>query len=109
VKKSVVGRGTKVGHLTYLGDAIIGKKVNIGAGTITCNYDGKKKWQTIIEDRVFIGSNTEIIAPLTIRKGAYIGAGATVTKDVPPYSLAISRDKQVNIKNWVIRNRKGKK
>ena len=109
VKKSVVGRGTKVGHLTYLGDAIIGKKVNIGAGTITCNYDGKKKWQTIIEDGVFIGSNTEIIAPLTIRKGAYIGAGATVTKDVPPHSLAISRDKQVNIKNWVLRNRRGKK
>ncbi len=109
VKKSVVGKGTKVGHLTYLGDAVIGKKVNIGAGTITCNYDGKKKWQTIIEDEVFIGSNTEIIAPITIRKGAYIGAGATVTKDVPPHSLAISRSKQLNIKDWVLRNRKGKK
>jgi len=109
VKKSVVGRGSKANHLTYLGDAIIGKKVNIGAGTITCNYDGKKKWQTIIEDGVFIGSNTEIIAPLTIRKGAYIGAGSTITKEVPPHSLAIARDRQVNIKKWVLRNRKGKK
>jgi len=92
-----------------LGDAIIGKKVNIGAGTITCNYDGKKKWQTIIEDGVFMGSNTEIIAPLTIRRGAYIGAGSTITKDVPSHSLAISRGRQVNIKNWVLRNRRRKK
>ena len=109
VKKSVVGRGSKANHLTYLGDAIIGKKVNIGAGTITCNYDGKKKSQTIIEDGVFIGSNTEIIAPLTIREGAYIGAGSTITKEVPSHSLAVSRGRQANIKNWVLKNRRGKK
>ena len=109
VKKSVVGRGSKAGHLTYLGDAIIGKKVNIGAGTIICNYDGRKKWQTIIEDGVFIGSNTEIIAPLTIRKGAYIGAGSTITKDVPSHSLAISRGRQVNLKKWVLKYRRRKK
>lgn len=100
VKKSVVGRGTKASHLSYIGDATIGKDVNIGAGTITCNYDGNKKHKTVIRDGVFIGSDTQIVAPVRIGKGAYIGAGSTITKNVPPMSLSISRSKQKNIEGW---------
>jgi bifunctional UDP-N-acetylglucosamine pyrophosphorylase / glucosamine-1-phosphate N-acetyltransferase len=100
VKKSVIGERTKASHLSYIGDAVIGKGVNIGAGAITCNYDGEMKHQTIIEDGVFIGSDTQIIAPLRIGKEAYIGAGSTVTKDVPPHSLAVSRTRQKNIEGW---------
>ncbi len=94
VKKSTIGEGSKANHLTYIGDATIGKGVNIGAGTITCNYDGVKKYQTIIEDNVFVGSDTQFIAPVRIGKGSLIGAGTTVTHDVPEDSLVLSRVKQ---------------
>ncbi len=100
VKKSIIGRGSKANHLTYIGDSIIGEDVNVGAGTITCNYDGFKKHQTIIGDRVFVGSNVELIAPVKVGNDALIGAGTTVTKDVPDGALAISRVKQKNIKGW---------
>ena len=90
VKKSVIGKGTKANHLSYLGDATIGEKVNVGAGTITCNYDGAKKHPTVIEDGVFIGSNTELVAPIKIGRNAIIGAGSTITKEVPPDTLAVS-------------------
>lgn len=96
VKKSVIGKGTKANHLTYLGDATIGEKVNVGAGTITCNYDGVKKHPTVIEDGVFIGSNTELVAPIKIGRNALIGAGSTITKEVPPDTLAVSRAKQTH-------------
>jgi bifunctional UDP-N-acetylglucosamine pyrophosphorylase/glucosamine-1-phosphate N-acetyltransferase len=105
LKKAVVGNGSKASHLSYLGDARIGKDVNIGAGTITCNYDGRKKNVTLIEDRVFVGSDSQLIAPVTIGKGAYIGAGSTITSDVPPDALAISRVRQKNVEGWA---RKGK-
>lgn len=105
VKKSRIGSGTKASHLSYIGDADVGNNVNIGAGTITCNYDGKKKHKTIIDNNVFIGSDTQLIAPVRIGKGAYIGAGSTITEDVPPESLALSRVRQRNIKGWV-KNRK---
>jgi bifunctional UDP-N-acetylglucosamine pyrophosphorylase/glucosamine-1-phosphate N-acetyltransferase len=101
VKKSAIGPGTKAQHLSYLGDAKIGRNVNIGAGTITCNYDGRKKHVTTIEDNVFIGSDTQLIAPVKVSKGAYIGAGSTITKDVPSGSLSLSRAEQINIKGWV--------
>ena len=93
-------------HLSYIGDATVGKNVNIGAGTITCNYDGKKKNPTVIEDNVFIGSGTELVAPITIRKNSYIAAGSTITEDVPPNSLAVARNKQRNILDWVLRKKK---
>lgn len=100
VKKSVIGSGTKASHLSYLGDAIIGKDVNIGAGTITCNYDGHQKYITTIKDKVFIGSDTQIIAPVEIGAGAFVGAGSTITKDVPAKALALSRVEQKNIEGW---------
>jgi bifunctional UDP-N-acetylglucosamine pyrophosphorylase/glucosamine-1-phosphate N-acetyltransferase len=100
VKKSVVGSGTKASHLAYLGDAHIGRDVNIGAGTITCNYDGYRKNITTIQDHVFIGSDSQLIAPVTIGRRAYVGAGSTITKDVPPDSLAVSRTQQTNIEGW---------
>jgi bifunctional UDP-N-acetylglucosamine pyrophosphorylase/glucosamine-1-phosphate N-acetyltransferase len=103
IKKSTIGEGTKASHLSYLGDAEIGKNVNIGAGTITCNYNGKKKHRTIIEDDVFVGSDTQLIAPVRVEKGAYIGAGSTITKNVPPGSLAISRTRQRNIEEWAVK------
>jgi bifunctional UDP-N-acetylglucosamine pyrophosphorylase/glucosamine-1-phosphate N-acetyltransferase len=103
VKKSVIGSGTKASHLTYLGDAKIGKDVNIGAGTITCNYDGYKKHITTIEDNVFIGSDSQLIAPVRIGKGAYIGAGSTITKNVPSKALALSRIEQRHLKGWAIK------
>lgn len=105
VKKSKIGKGTKASHLSYIGDAEIGSNVNIGAGTITCNYDGKKKHKTIIEDNVFIGSDSQLVAPVRISKSAYIGAGSTITKDVPEDSLALSRIPQKNIIGWVKRKR----
>ncbi|RMG59134.1 MAG: UDP-N-acetylglucosamine diphosphorylase/glucosamine-1-phosphate N-acetyltransferase [Deltaproteobacteria bacterium] len=101
VKNSRVGEGSKANHLTYIGDATVGKKVNVGAGTITCNYDGLKKHRTVIGDGAFIGSNTELVAPVSVGKGALVGAGTTVTEDVPPFSLALSRVRQKNIKSWV--------
>lgn len=100
LKKSSVGIGSKVPHLSYIGDSELGKNVNIGAGTITCNYDGYNKNKTIIEDNVFIGSDTMLVAPIKIGKNATTGAGSTITKDVSEGSLAIERSKQVSIENW---------
>jgi len=97
VKKSTIGRGSKASHLTYLGDTEVGRGVNIGAGTITCNYDGFAKHRTVIEDEVFVGSDTQLVAPVRIGKGALVGAGSVITKDVPPEALAVARARQVNI------------
>lgn len=108
VKKSILGAGVKASHLSYLGDSEIGSNVNIGAGTITCNYDGKAKHKTIIQDDVFIGSDTQLIAPVKVGKGSYIGAGSTITKDVPPKSLAVSRSPQRNIKRRISNKHSGK-
>ena len=99
VKKSVIGEGSKVNHLTYIGDASIGKNVNIGAGTITCNYDGVNKFKTQIEDGVFIGSNSSLVAPVVVGENATVGAGSTITKDVAANKLAVARGKQVSL-NW---------
>jgi bifunctional UDP-N-acetylglucosamine pyrophosphorylase/glucosamine-1-phosphate N-acetyltransferase len=99
-KKALIGKGSKVNHLSYVGDATIGKNVNIGAGTITCNYDGANKFQTIIEDDVFIGSDTQLVAPVTIGQGATIGAGSTITRNTPEQQLTLSRSKQVSISSW---------
>ncbi len=100
VKKSTIGKKSKVNHLTYIGDSIIGKSVNIGAGTITCNYDGVKKSKTKIRDNVFIGSNTSLIAPLTLERDSFVGAGSVITKNVKKKSLALSRSLQTEIKNY---------
>jgi len=100
IKKSTVATGSKVNHLSYIGDATIGSKVNIGAGTITCNYDGVNKFRTVIEDGAFIGSDTQLIAPVTVGKGATIGAGSTITKDTAAEQLTLSRSKQISIKGW---------
>lgn len=100
LKKAVVGRGTKASHLSYLGDAVIGSGVNIGAGTITCNYDSRQKHATIIGDGAFVGSDTQFIAPVRIGRGAYIGAGSTITKDVPADALALSRAPQRHFDGW---------
>jgi bifunctional UDP-N-acetylglucosamine pyrophosphorylase/glucosamine-1-phosphate N-acetyltransferase len=100
VKNSSLGQGTKASHLSYLGDSIIGSNVNIGAGTITCNYDGVNKHQTIIEDDVFIGSDTQLVAPVRIGRGADIGAGSTITKDAPEGKLSLSRSKQLSVPGW---------
>ena len=102
-ENSHIGEETRALHLSYLGDAQIGKKVNIGAGTITCNYDGEKKNPTFIEDEVFIGSNNSLVAPVSIGKGAYTAAGSTITQNVPPYSLGVGRAKQKNIEDWTKR------
>jgi bifunctional UDP-N-acetylglucosamine pyrophosphorylase / glucosamine-1-phosphate N-acetyltransferase len=100
LKKTVLGAGSKANHLAYLGDATIGKDVNVGAGTITCNYDGVQKSPTVIEDGAFIGSDTQLIAPVTVGRGAYVAAGSSITEDVPAGSLAIGRGKQVNKAGW---------
>lgn len=100
VKKSRIGRRTKAWHLAYLGDAVLGHDVNVGAGTVTCNYDGERKNTTTIDDRAFIGSGTMIVAPVTIGRGAYVGAGSTITDDVPPEALALGRARQVNKEGW---------
>ena len=100
VKKSTIGKGTKVNHLSYIGDAHLGKNVNIGAGTITCNYDGVKKRKTNIKDKVFVGSNSSLIAPVTINENSIIGAGSVITKNVKKKSLALTRPAQVEIKNY---------
>jgi len=99
-KKTYLGEGSKANHFTYLGDTVVGQGVNIGAGTITCNYDGVNKFQTNIEDGVFVGSNSSLVAPVTIGSGATVGAGSTVTKDVPADSLAVARGKQRNMAAW---------
>jgi bifunctional UDP-N-acetylglucosamine pyrophosphorylase/glucosamine-1-phosphate N-acetyltransferase len=100
MKKSNLGEGSKVNHLSYIGDAQVGEKVNIGAGTITCNYDGINKNITVIESGAFIGSDTQLVAPVKVGKNSYVGAGTTVTEDVPDGALALSRVKQVNIENY---------
>ena len=106
-KKAALGRGVKANHLSYLGDATVGAGSNIGAGTITCNYDGEKKHPTVLGERVFVGSDTQLVAPVTVGDGAYIGAGTTVTQAVPPGALAVSRVPQRNIEGWVARKKKG--
>jgi bifunctional UDP-N-acetylglucosamine pyrophosphorylase/glucosamine-1-phosphate N-acetyltransferase len=108
IKKSRIGRGSKVPHLSYVGDAVIGKDVNIGAGTITCNYDGFSKYETKIADDVFIGSDTMLVAPVSVGKGATTGAGSTITKDVPEGALAIGRARQTVIENWSRKPKDGK-
>ena len=100
VKKSKIGKNSKISHLSYIGDANLGKNVNIGAGTITCNYDGSKKSKTIIKDKVFVGSNTSLVAPLTINEQSVIGAGSVITRKVNKRSLALSRSDQIEIKNY---------
>ena len=100
IKKSTLGINSKVNHLTYIGDSQIGKSVNIGAGTITCNYDGVKKSKTKIKDNVFIGSNSSLVAPLTIEEGSIVGAGSVITKNVKKKSLALTRSLQTEIKNY---------
>ena len=100
VKKSKVGKNTKINHLSYIGDATIGKNVNIGAGTITCNYDGRKKNKTKISDGAFIGSNTALVAPIKIGKKSVVGAGSTLTKNVKNKSLSLTRSKQIEVKNY---------
>ena len=109
LKKTEFGKNSKAGHLTYLGDTVVGKDVNIGAGTITCNYDGVNKYQTVIEDGAFIGSDTQLIAPVRVGKNATIGAGSTITADVPAEQLTVARAKQCSIPDWVHPSKKRKK
>jgi len=105
LKKTTLGPGSKANHLTYLGDATIGAKVNVGAGTITCNYDGIAKHPTVIDDGAFIGSDSQLIAPVRIGKGAYVAAGSSITEDVPPGALGIARGRQTNVADWVERRK----
>jgi len=106
LKKTTLGPGSKASHLSYLGDATIGAKVNIGAGTITCNYDGTRKSPTVVEDNAFIGSDSQLIAPVRVGKGAYVAAGSSITEDVPAGALGIARGKQVNKPGWVEKKKK---
>ena len=108
LKKALVGRGAKVNHLSYVGDSIVGEDANIGAGTITCNYDGFDKHETVIGDGAFIGSNTALVAPVTIGEGAVVGAGSVITEDVEPHSLAVERNQQKGIAGWAKRFRAAK-
>jgi bifunctional UDP-N-acetylglucosamine pyrophosphorylase/glucosamine-1-phosphate N-acetyltransferase len=107
LKKTVLGKGSKANHLTYLGDAVIGEGVNVGAGTITCNYDGVGKHRTVIEDDCFIGSDTTLVAPVRIARGSYIGAGSTINKDTPAGQLTVARARQVSIPSWKPPKKKG--
>ena len=100
LKKSIIGEDSKINHLSYVGDTKIGKKVNIGAGTITCNYDGIKKSKTKIKDKVFIGSNSSLVAPVTIENNSIVGAGSVITKNVGKYSLALTRSLQTQVRNF---------
>ena len=100
IKKSTLGKKSKVNHLTYIGDASIGKSVNVGAGTITCNYDGVKKYKTKIKDNVFIGSNSSLVAPITLAENSIIGAGSVITRNVGKKSLALTRSQQLEVKNY---------
>tara|TARA_B100001123_G_scaffold43454_1_gene44661 strand:+ start:513 stop:1130 length:618 start_codon:yes stop_codon:yes gene_type:complete len=106
VKKSIIGKNSKAHHLAYLGDTKLGKNVNIGAGTITCNYDGVKKYKTNIKDKAFIGSNSSLVAPITINENSIVGAGSVITKNVRKKSLALTRSLQVEIKNYKRKRRK---
>jgi bifunctional UDP-N-acetylglucosamine pyrophosphorylase / glucosamine-1-phosphate N-acetyltransferase len=105
LKKTSLGKGSKANHLSYLGDATIGANVNVGAGTITCNYDGERKHPTVIEDGAFIGSDSQLIAPVKVGKGAYVGAGSSITEDVPAGALGIARGRQTNVEGWVDRKK----
>jgi len=105
LKKTSLGPGSKVNHLSYLGDATVGAKVNVGAGTITCNYDGTRKYPTVIEDGAFIGSDSQLIAPVRVGKGAYVAAGSSITEDVPDGALGIGRGRQSNVDGWVERRK----
>ena len=107
LKKTRLGAGAKASHLAYLGDAIVGAKVNVGAGVITCNYDGVHKHQTVIDDGAFIGTDSQLVAPVHVGKEAYVAAGSTITEDVPDGALAIGRGRQENKAGWVAK-RKGK-
>jgi bifunctional UDP-N-acetylglucosamine pyrophosphorylase / glucosamine-1-phosphate N-acetyltransferase len=107
LKKTVLGAGSKANHLAYLGDATIGEGVNVGAGTITCNYDGERKHQTVIEDGAFIGSDTQLVAPVRVGRGAYVAAGSSITSDVPEGALGVARARQVNKPGWAARKKKG--
>ena len=100
IKKSIIEKGSKINHLSYIGDTSLGKNVNIGAGTITCNYDGVKKNKTIISDNVFIGSNSSLVAPIKIKKKSFVGAGSVITRDVKENSLALERSEQEEIENY---------
>ncbi|HTM40259.1 MAG TPA: DapH/DapD/GlmU-related protein, partial [Terriglobales bacterium] len=104
-KKLKLGKGSKAQHLSYLGDAEVGEGVNVGAGTITCNYDGFGKYPTVIGDRAFIGSDATLVAPVKVGKGAYIGAASCITEDIPDDALAIGRGRQVNKEGWARRKR----
>ncbi|HEX3010542.1 MAG TPA: DapH/DapD/GlmU-related protein, partial [Syntrophomonadaceae bacterium] len=106
IKKSVIGERSKVPHLSYVGDATVGADVNIGAGTITCNYDGISKYETILEDGVFIGSNTNLVAPVKVGRNSTTGAGSTITKDIPANTLGVERAQQRNIQNWTRKKKK---
>ncbi|MEO5357177.1 MAG: bifunctional UDP-N-acetylglucosamine diphosphorylase/glucosamine-1-phosphate N-acetyltransferase GlmU [Nitrospirae bacterium YQR-1] len=108
IKNSQIGYNSKASHLTYIGDSELGTDINIGAGTITCNYDGKNKHKTVIKDGVFIGSGTQLVAPVTINKNATVGAGSTITKDVPEDTLAVARSKQQHIAGWTLKKRPAK-
>ena len=108
LKKATLGPGSKANHLSYVGDATVGAGVNVGAGTITCNYDGESKHRTTVEDGAFIGSGTQLVAPVTIGRGAYVAAGSCVTRDVPPEALAVARSRQDNKPDWATRRRLGK-
>jgi bifunctional UDP-N-acetylglucosamine pyrophosphorylase/glucosamine-1-phosphate N-acetyltransferase len=107
IKNTEVGRGAKINHLSYIGDATVGAKANIGAGTITCNYDGFRKMHTTIGAEAFIGSNTALVAPVKVGDGAYVGAGSVITADVPPHTLAVARGRQANIEGWAQKFREG--
>jgi bifunctional UDP-N-acetylglucosamine pyrophosphorylase/glucosamine-1-phosphate N-acetyltransferase len=109
IKKSVVGPGSKVPHLSYIGDTTIGAGVNIGAGTITANYDGDHKYPTVIGDQVFVGSDSTLVAPVTLGDGAYVAAGSTVTDDLGPGDLGVARGRQHVAPGWVLRKRVGTK
>ena len=100
IKKSTIGKKSKVNHLTYIGDASIGKSVNVGAGTITCNYDGVKKYKTKIKDNVFVGSNSSLVAPITLAENSIVGAGSVITRNVSKKSLALTRSQQLEVKNY---------
>ncbi len=106
IKKSTIGKGSKVPHLSYIGDATLGEDVNIGAGTITCNYDGEKKWPTTVGDRAFVGSDVMLVAPVSVGSDSLIGAGSVITKDVSAGALGLGRARQTEIEGW---NEKKKK
>jgi bifunctional UDP-N-acetylglucosamine pyrophosphorylase/glucosamine-1-phosphate N-acetyltransferase len=107
VKASRIGAGSKANHLSYIGDAQVGARVNVGAGTITCNYDGASKHRTVIEDDCFIGSDATLVAPVTIARGSYVGAGSTISKDTPADQLTVARARQVSLPAWKPPKKKG--